>query len=115
MSESTPTSTPGIYYIPFLQYVRPNGKRIAQVYATPNLMLAYMAIDIIGCGMRFECEVLVTGRVSITVFDILEEFDVAIEVCKNDGIELRPAIDRLIRTAHAILLTSGKLKPAKSH
>lgn len=105
----------GIYYIPFLQYVRPNGKRVAQVYPTPNSMLAYMAKDIIGCGMRFECEVLVTGRVSVTVFDILEEFDLAIEICKNDGTELPAAIDRLIRTAHAILLTSGKLKPAKSH
>jgi len=112
---SDTASAQGIYYIPFMQYVRPNGKRIAQVYATSNMMLAYMASDIIGCGMRFECEVLTTGRVSVTVFDIMEEADIAIEVCKNDGIELRPAIDRLIRTAHAILLTSGKLKPAKSH
>jgi|SRR3989304_1089239 len=78
--------------IPFTQYMLPNGRREAVTIDRPEY-IANKALRIIDAGYSFECEVLTTGEVSVTITG--KNCDVEIEVCEN-GPPLMGAIDRMI-------------------
>lgn len=78
--------------IPFTQYLKPNGRR-ADVSIERPAHIASMADRIFDRGYRFECEVLSTGQVSLTIADYEGDHD--IELC-NNGIEVPAAVDRLV-------------------
>lgn len=78
--------------IPFTQYLKPGGRR-ADVSIERPAHIASMADRIMERGYRFECEVLSTGQVSLTVADYEGDHD--IELC-NNGIEVPGAVDRLV-------------------
>lgn len=89
--------------IPFIQYLRPNGRR-AEVSIDRPGEIETLAHAFIGKGGRFECEELTTGHASLTAVFMLEdgEDDVAIEVVKN-GPAVPEAVDRLVRNATAAI------------
>lgn len=78
--------------IPFTQYLKPNGRR-ADVSIERPAHIASMADRIMERGYRFECEVLTTGQVSLTIADYEGDHD--IELC-NNGIEVPATVDRLV-------------------
>ena len=80
--------------IPFTQYLRPDGRK-TRVYVKRPMPIAARAQLIIEKGHRFECEMLQTGDVSVTVFDLDKEEDVAIRICAN-GPEVLDAVDSII-------------------
>lgn len=80
--------------IPFTQYLRPNGRRAAvSIEVAPDV--ATKAHSIIARGLSFECEVLSTGQVSLTITDP-EEGDLDIRVVTN-GPGVREAVEDLVR------------------
>lgn len=79
--------------ISFTQYMRPDGRAVPVKIARP-VDIAAKAEAIIARGLRFECEHLMTGDVSLTITDP-DEGDVDIEVVPN-GPEVPAAVDRLI-------------------
>lgn len=85
--------------IPFIQYLRPNGRRTFVSIERPDEVEA-LARTFIDKGGRFECEELTTGHASLTAVFSLEngEDDVAIEVVLN-GPAVPEAVDRLVRKA----------------
>lgn len=87
--------------IPFIQYLRPNGRR-AEVSIDRSDEIEALAHAFLEKGGRFECEELTTGHASFTAVFMLEdgEDDVAIEVVRN-GAAVPEAVDRLIRKATA--------------
>ena len=83
--------------IPFTQYVRPKGyKRIMRFDVLGDLAVA--AKKVMDAGLQFECEVLSTDEVSLTVMDDDIDEDIAIEVVPN-GPEVTKAVNRLILSA----------------
>ena len=93
--------------IPFTQYLLPDGRRKQTGIERPAAVAA-KAEELIKRGFRFECEVLTTGHVSLTVADPDEEIDIAIEVVCN-GPEVPLAVDRLVEQAIAAL---GSVEPS---
>jgi hypothetical protein len=86
--------------IPFMQYLRPNGRRVPVEIDRPAEIEA-LAQEFIARGGYFECEELSTGHASLTAgHPDAEESDIAIEVVRN-GPAVPDAVDRLVRTAHA--------------
>lgn len=92
--------------IPFTQYMMPNGRKVPvsievadDVYAT--------ATKLIDAGLCFECEVLTTGQVSMTITDP-EEGDLDIRVRPN-GPGIREAVEDMVRNfnARAVLAKVG--------
>jgi len=79
--------------IPFTQYKLPHG-RTESVSIERYGQVARKAEQIIAKGLHFECEILPTGEVSLTITDE-KEGDLAIELCPN-GPEVNQAIDKLI-------------------
>lgn len=80
--------------IPFTQYLLPNGRRApTEIERGPEVEAK--AREIIAAGYCFECELLTTGHVSLTIADPLEQEDVAIEVVPN-GPGLGEAVDKLV-------------------
>ena len=80
--------------IPFTQYLMPDG-RPKQIEINRPEEVEAKAAKIIAAGLRLEAEVLRTGEVSFTVFDVETETDEACEVSRN-GPEVLEAVDRLI-------------------
>ena len=81
-----------MYKIPFIQYIRPNGKRRnINIECSPELYVK--AKTIINKGGMFEAEILTTDEVSLTINYNYE--DIAIEVVSN-GPEVLKAVERLI-------------------
>ena len=81
----------------FTQYLRPDGRsRIMRFDVVGDL--AVMAKGVTDAGLRFECEILSTDEVSLTVFNNELGENIAIEICPN-GPEVLNAIARLIRSA----------------
>ena len=84
--------------IPFRQYMRPNGRQVETGIDRPEEIEA-KAQAIIEAGHRFELEHLGTALglpdVSLTIFNLEKEMDVAIELCRN-GPEVPAAVDKLI-------------------
>lgn len=79
----------------FTQYLRPHGVPVLVFIDRPE-PLAERARRIIAAGFQFECEILTTGDVSLTIHDVEEGEDVAIEVCAN-GPDVLLAMDRLVK------------------
>lgn len=79
--------------ISFTQYMRPNGRPEKVVIHRPN-EIADKALRIVEAGFSLECEVLMTGDVSLTITDS-EYGNLAIEVVRN-GPGVPPAVDRMI-------------------
>ena len=79
--------------IPFTQYLLPDGrKKSVSVDRSPRVnALAHALID---KGFVFECEVLSTGQVSVTISD--GEDDVEIKVVRNDP-DVGPAVDAMVK------------------
>lgn len=79
--------------VPFTQYLRPNGQPVPQeIEVDRNLDSKVQAI--LSRGLTFECEVLTTGEISMTITS--KEQDEAITICQN-GPEVRPALEKMIR------------------
>jgi hypothetical protein len=69
--------------IEFTQYILPNGrKKQLFIHATKEYVEKSKAI--IEEGNRFEIEVLRTGAVSMTIFNMELEEDINIELCFNE-------------------------------
>ena len=79
-------------YIPFTQYLLPNGRRQQTQIFRPK-EITDKAESIIEAGYRFESEVLTTDEVSLTI--VGKNADLEIEVCHN-GPQVLDAIDRMI-------------------
>lgn len=76
----------------FTQYLFPDGrKKLVSIEAPDHIVKAADAI--IGRGFRFECEILSTDHVSVTISD--DDDDYAIELCQNDE-SVHKAVERLI-------------------
>jgi len=90
--------------IPFTQYLRPDGRqRIMRFDVVGDL--AVEAKKIMDAGLRFECEILSTDEVSLTVFDEGIGENVAIEICSNGpGVPIATA--RLIHAAVEYVILS---------
>lgn len=78
--------------IHFTQFLLPDGRRNPIEIWRPA-SIADKADAIRDAGFRFECEVLSTGHVSLTITD--DEMDRAIEIVAN-GPGVLAAVDRLI-------------------
>lgn len=83
--------------IPFTQYLLPDGRKKSVSIERPD-EIETRARRLIDAGYRFECEVLTTGDISLTVVDPYDEGDIAIEVVSN-GPEVPVAVDRLVGLA----------------
>lgn len=80
--------------IPFTQFLRPNGRR-RDVSIEVADDVASKARELIGQGLSFECEELMTGEVSLTITDP-EEGDLDIRVRPN-GPGIREAVEDMVR------------------
>lgn len=78
--------------VPFTQYLRPDGRKVSVSIERPE-NIATKAQSIIDRGLRFECEQLIDGSISLTISD--DNGDIDIEVVPN-GPEVPPAVDRLV-------------------
>ena len=84
--------------ISFTQFLMPNGrKRNIQVKRPEDI--EDKARQITFAGYKFECEILQTGLVSLTIADPLLEEDVEVEICHN-GPEVNHALDKMISRFH---------------
>ena len=81
--------------VPFTQYLRPDGRPIPVWIDRPD-HIAERAREIIAAGFQFEIEILMTGDVSMTIHNVEDGEDVAIEVCAN-GPDVVLAVDRLVK------------------
>lgn len=86
--------------IPFTQYMRPDGRPM-QTSIVVRRDIYEKAKDIINQGNVFECEVLTTGQISLTITDP-EEGDIAIRVVSN-GPEVVQAVYSLVEEFHKTL------------
>lgn len=91
--------------IPFTQYLRPNGRRVATVIERSPEM-ARLAHTFIAAGGWFESEELNTGQASLTACFFIdgEPQDIASEIVRN-GPAVPKAVDRLIQKAVLFLVT----------
>jgi len=83
--------------IPFTQYLLPDGRTRRATFS----VIGKTAVDakaVLDKGLRFECEILTTSEVSLTVFDPETEEDIAIEIVAN-GPGVPDAVDRLVESA----------------
>jgi len=94
--------------IPFMQYLRPDGRRCSVEVARPPEIEA-LARRFMAAGGRYECEELRTGHVSLTaVYEVDgEDQDIAIELCHN-GPAVPGRVDDLVRASIKWLETNGK-------
>jgi hypothetical protein len=92
------------YHIPFTQYLLPDGRKRDVTIVRPKEIYD-KAMDIVKAGHRFEAEVLTTGMVSLTIFNLQKQEDVAIKVVSN-GPEVQEAIDRMITRFHEEALSN---------
>lgn len=94
--------------IPFTQYLMPDGeKRLGGFNRPPEI--ESLAAKLSAVGAVFECEMLPTGHVSLTVERDDEDGEVevmSIEVV-NNGPEIPAAVDRLVIEAHKRLAVSS--------
>lgn len=80
--------------IEFTQYMLPHGRRQpAWIEVAPDV--AEKARSLVKQGLCFECEILTTGQVSLTITDP-ENGDLDIRVCKN-GPGIREAVEDMVR------------------
>lgn len=80
--------------IPFTQFIPPHGKRRpTSIEVAPDVH--ERAMSLIANGLLFECEVLSTGQVSVTITDE-EDGDLDIRVIPN-GPGVREAVEEMVR------------------
>lgn len=91
--------------IPFTQFMLPNGRRESTSIARPAA-IADVAQRLIDSGHEFHVEMLTTGEISITCFNVADEVDIAIEVCPN-GPEVPLAVDLVVATANEAASSDG--------
>jgi hypothetical protein len=89
------------FSIPFLQYIlqRPQQQILIQVDKDHYRKAAYIML----MGHRFEIEILRNGTVSVTVFDIKEETDIAMQLYDNKPGKPREAVHKLIDEAFSLI------------
>jgi hypothetical protein len=85
--------------IKFTQFLMPDGRPTPVIIDRPA-HIADLADRIVSRGYRFECEMLPTREISLTITN--DEADAAIEVVPN-GPEVPRAIDRMIERFAAVL------------
>lgn len=85
-------------WIPFTQYLFPDGVKTLVFAPTPE-GAGDKVRAILAAGLVFECEMLATGIISLTVGDKRQELDVAIELTPN-GPEVLAALARLVESAY---------------
>lgn len=83
--------------VPFTQYVRPNGRK-REVSIEVNDTLAPMVQAIIAKGLRFECEVLSTGVISLSISNGEEDIT---GVLVDNGPGVRLAVERMIQDGYS--------------
>lgn len=88
----SPVRPEGYTAIPFTQYLLPRGERRA-VHVYRPYAIAARAKQILALGYTFECEVLTTSQVSLSITG--KNTDVYIEIV-NNGPEVLAAVDRLV-------------------
>lgn len=80
--------------IPFTQYLLPDGrKRPVEIEVADDV--GEIARGLINQGLLFECEVLTTGHVSLTITDP-EDGDLDIRV-RDNGPGIREAVEEMVR------------------
>jgi hypothetical protein len=82
--------------IEFTQYLRPDG-RTNIVYAPCTSEIRKKAAELESKGLKFECEILITGEVSLTIAD--DFGDVGIEISKNDE-SVNQALEKLVNRVY---------------
>ena len=96
--------------IPFIQYLRPDGRRHETSIERPA-DIEDLAKEVIQSGARFESEVLMNGTVSLECVGTENEDGdretLAIDLTAN-GPGVLDAVDRLVRNAHATIAASKK-------
>lgn len=80
--------------IPFTQYMLPHGRKVPVSIEVAD-DVAGKADELIAQGICFECEVLTTGQVSLTITDP-ELGDLDIHVRQN-GPGIREAVEDMVR------------------
>lgn len=85
-------------WIPFTQFLFPDGVKTLVFAPTPE-GAGDKVRAILAAGLVFECEMLATGIISLTVGDKRQELDVAIELTPN-GPEVLAALARLVESAY---------------
>jgi len=83
--------------IPFTQYLRPDGHKRQASFSVFGATVCAKATELLVYGWKFECEVLTTGKVSLTVNDGDE--DRAIQVVTN-GPTVPKAVNDLVMDAY---------------
>ena len=74
------------YEIPFTRYLLPNGAKTPTTFKSTG-KTARIAKALVGFGLLFECEILTTGEVSLTVHDPEIEEDISIQLCENGAMQ----------------------------
>jgi hypothetical protein len=83
--------------IEFTQYLRPDGRKKI-VFAPCTSEIRKKATELELKGLKFECEILTTGDVSLTINDFFG--DVGIEISKNDK-SINQALEKLVNRVYA--------------
>jgi len=83
--------------VPFIQYIRPDGRRQPIMMDRPQ-GLYLKAMRLIEAGFSFTAEELPGGIVSLTCVDPEDEHDIAIVLC-HDKKQLGMKVDELIEAA----------------
>lgn len=93
--------------IPFTQYLRPDGRKRAEVIDMPPDIEA-LADQFMASGGWYECEVLGTGHVSLTACMNRPDGDndIAIELCAN-GPPVVEAVEKLVRKSVNHIIEKG--------
>lgn len=80
--------------IPFTQYMLPHGRKVSVSIEVADDVAA-KAAELIAQGVCFECEVLTTGQVSLTITDPdLGDLDIRI---RQNGPGIREAVEDMVR------------------
>ena len=88
--------------IPFTQYLMPDGTPVSATYECRTQAQEEMVRELLSAGAFFECEVLRTRDVSLTVVVPETETTLAHELSFNDE-SIINAVDRLITNAYNAL------------
>lgn len=98
-----------MFEIPFTQYLLPDGRQRPVRWECTSHEQEVKARALLDAGARFECEMLQTGQVSLTV-EMLgndhEPHTMAHEICDNDP-QVVQAVARLVESAHETFINQS--------
>ncbi len=93
--------------IPFTQFLLPDGRQRPVMWECTSHEQEVKARALMDAGARFECEVLQTGAVSLTV-EIVdndgEDQTLGHEICPNDE-KVIQSVAKLVERAHEALIS----------